>query len=169
MSLKRSTYCEKRTKTLYSFKKSIIIVITKEFQLKKTFILISLSVIFLSSCFAVNNKAVKEELKKYMNTTELEKLVQAIRDGVSDDIVIVDVRPVSTYNKAHIPTAVNVPNGIITDDQKYLLEKDLILYCETGGRVEIAKKTMIKNGFDSKRLLNFGGFGRYKGEVESSK
>ena len=105
-------------------------------------------------------------MKKYLDPSELETLVQEIRDGKRTDIVIIDVRPENVYNKAHIPTALNIPNGIITDDQSYLKDKDLVLYCETGGRVEFAKKNLLKSGFDKSRMLNFGGFSRYIGETE---
>lgn len=113
-----------------------------------------------------NNTAVKKDLKKYLDPSELETLVNEIGNGTRTDVVIIDVRPENVYNKAHIPTAINIPNGIITEDQSYLKDMDLVLYCETGGRVEMAKKNLIKKGFDKSRMLNFGGFSRYKGDTE---
>lgn len=134
----------------------------------KIFLLLLLFFTFFVSFtfYAISNKDVKQELKKYLDSKELEKLVERIKNGTETDIVIIDVRPEATYRNGHIPTAINIPNGLINEDQAYLKEKDLILYCETGGRVEYAKKNLIKNGFDKKRMLNFGGFTGYKGQIE---
>lgn len=116
--------------------------------------------------YAISNKDVKKELKKYLDSKEVEKLIENIKNGTGSNIVIVDVRPENVYNNAHIPTAINIPNGLINENQTYLKDKDLILYCETGGRVELAKKNLIKNGFQKNRMLNFGGFKNYKGNIE---
>ncbi|HOV14643.1 MAG TPA: rhodanese-like domain-containing protein [Spirochaetota bacterium] len=129
-------------------------------------IFLFISVILLSnSCLTIRNSEVSEDLKKYLVSEELEKLVNKIQNGEETEIVIVDVRPETVYNKEHIPTAINIPNGLIKPEQENLKTKKLILYCETGGRVEFAKKNLIKSGFDKKNLLNFGGFTRYKGKI----
>ncbi len=134
----------------------------------KRIYLIALSLMFfeLLSCFAVNNSKVKPELKKYLSSAELEKLVEKIKSGEEKNIVIVDVRPAAAYKTAHIPAAVNIPNGITNNAFNDLKEKDLILYCETGGRVELAKKNFVIDGYKIEKLLNFGGFGNYKGKAE---
>lgn len=135
----------------------------------KKIIAIFLTVFVGVSCSFGENKQVKNELQKYYDSTELEKLVTQIKNGENVSITIVDVRPKNIYQKSHIPTAINIPNGITNGLYEELKNKDLILYCETGMRVEFAKKNMIKDGFSKTNLLNFGGFSRYKGEVESSK
>jgi rhodanese-related sulfurtransferase len=136
---------------------------------KKIFLFLVLVFSFYSviSIFSIsNNNDVREDLKKYLDPKIMEKLAEDIKNGTENNIVIIDVRPDTTFIKGHIPTAINIPNGIINENQSYLKDKDLVLYCETGGRVEYAKTVLIKNGFDKKRMLNFGGFSRYKGAVE---
>lgn len=120
----------------------------------------------LNSCFAVNNTKAKQDLKKYLTSAELEKLTEKIKSREEKNIVIVDVRPSTAYNTAHIPTAVNIPNGITKNAFNEFKNKDLVLYCETSLRVENSKKNLIKDGFSIERLLNFGGFGNYKGKTE---
>jgi rhodanese-related sulfurtransferase len=120
----------------------------------------------LSTFSITNNKDVREDLKKYLDPKEMEKLSEDIKNGTENNVVIIDVRPEAVFNKGHVPGAINITNGIISEDQTYLKDKDLVLYCETGGRVEFAKTNLIKNGFDKKRMLNFGGFSRYKGPAE---
>ena len=132
----------------------------------KLFGILALVFFSLSSCFAIDNSKVKKELMKYFYSSELEKLVEKIKSGEEKDIAIIDVRPTAAYNKSHIPTAINIPNGVTKGKFEELKNKDLILYCETGGRVEAAKKNMIKDGFNPERLLNFGGSSKYKGTTE---
>jgi len=130
-----------------------------------------LSVLFLTIAatgmlFADNNKNTKESLKQYLDPSALETLSQKIVSGEETGIVIIDVRPENTYRKAHIPGAMNIPNGLTNGKYEDLKTKDMVLYCETGIRVEFAKKKLVKDGFDITRMLNFGGFSRYKGKTE---
>jgi rhodanese-related sulfurtransferase len=118
--------------------------------------------------FADNNKNTKESLKQYLDPAALETLSEKIINGEETDIVIIDVRPVNTYRKGHVPGALNIPNGLTKGKYENLKTKDMVLYCETGIRVEFAKKNLVKDGFDITRMLNFGGFSRYKGKVESA-
>ncbi|HPO50598.1 MAG TPA: rhodanese-like domain-containing protein [Spirochaetota bacterium] len=130
------------------------------------FVFFILVILLSNSCLSVRNTEVSEDLKKYVDSKELELLVEKIKSGEETGIVIVDVRPENVYKAAHIPTAINIVNGMIKPEQEDLKSKKMILYCETGGRVEFAKKNLIKSGFDKKNMLNFGGFSRYKGEIE---
>ena len=119
-----------------------------------------------AAVFADNNKNVKESLKQYLDPAALETLSQKITAGEETDIVIVDVRPETAYSKAHVPGALNIPNGLTKGQYEELKSKDMVLYCETGIRVEFAKKNLEKDGYDLTRTLNFGGFSRYKGKTE---
>jgi rhodanese-related sulfurtransferase len=73
---------------------------------------------------------------------------------------IVDVRPEGKYAKGHIPTAMNLPNGNL-DGDKTPPPKDklIIVYCETGGRAQMAAKKMAKAGYN--QIYNWGGFGSW--------
>jgi rhodanese-related sulfurtransferase len=126
-----------------------------------------LSIAATGMLFADNNKNVKESLKQYLEPAALETLSNQIVNGEENDIAIIDVRPEGTYRKVHVPGAVNIPNGLSKGNYEELKSKDLVLYCETGLRVEFAKKNLVKDGFDLTRMLNFGGFSRYKGKTET--
>ena len=80
---------------------------------------------------------------------------QTVGDGAYR---IVDVRPEGKYAEGHIPTATNLPNGNL-DGGKTPPPKDklIIVYCETGGRAQMAAKKMAKAGYD--HIYNWGGFG----------
>ena len=73
---------------------------------------------------------------------------------------IVDVRPEGKYATGHIPTAMNLPNGNL-DGGKTPPPKDklIIVYCETGGRAQVAAKKMAKAGYA--HIYNWGGFGNW--------
>lgn len=126
-----------------------------------------LSIAATGMLFADNNKNVKESLKQYLEPAALEMLSTQIVNGEENDIAIIDVRPEGTYRKSHVPGALNIPNGLTKGNYEELKSKDLVLYCETGIRVEFAKKNLVKDGFDLTRMLNFGGFSRYKGKTET--
>lgn len=137
--------------------------------MKKLFCsLLFLSIAATGMLFADNNKNTKESLKQYLDPAALETLSQKIVRGEETDIVIIDVRPEDTYRKGHIPGAINIPNGLTKGAYEDLKTKDMVLYCETGIRVEFAKKNLVRDGFDITRMLNFGGFSGYKGKIEAA-
>ncbi len=78
---------------------------------------------------------------------------------------IVDVRPEGKFAEGHIPTAMNLPNGNLKSG-KALPPKDkfIIVYCETGGRAQMAAKKMAKAGYN--HIYNWGGFGNWTYEPE---
>ncbi len=87
---------------------------------------------------------------------------QTVDDG---DFRIVDVRPEGKYAKGHIPTASNLPNGNLdTDNPLPPKDKMIIVYCETGGRAQMAAKKMARAGYD--HIFNWGGFGNWTFEPE---
>jgi phage shock protein E len=72
----------------------------------------------------------------------------------------VDVRPEGKYAKGHIPTASNLPNGNLdAENAPPPKDKLIILYCETGGRAQMAAKKMGQAGYD--HIFNWGGFGNW--------
>jgi rhodanese-related sulfurtransferase len=71
----------------------------------------------------------------------------------------VDVRPEGKYAEGHIPTATNLPNGNLPTSSAPPEDKFIIVYCETGGRAQMAAKKMGKAGYD--HIFNWGGFGNW--------
>ncbi len=90
----------------------------------------------------------------------LKALIDSGQTVGSGEYRIVDVRPEGKYARGHIPTATNLPNGNL-DAGKETPPQDklIIVYCETGGRAEMAAKKMSKAGYD--RIFNWGGFGNW--------
>ncbi len=87
---------------------------------------------------------------------------QTVDDG---EYRIVDVRPKSKYEKGHIPTAMNLPNGNLDGDvTPPPKDKLIIVYCETGGRAQVAAKKMAEAGYT--QIYNWGGFGNWTYEPE---
>ena len=77
-----------------------------------------------------------EILKKYLKPENLKKLVE----NPDESIWIIDVRPSSAYKRGHIPTAKSFPSSeILTRLNEISKDKYLILYCETGMRLQLAQ------------------------------
>lgn len=79
---------------------------------------------------------------------------------------IVDVRPERKYQKGHIPTAINIPNGNLEESKETIpKDKKIIVYCETGGRAQAAAKNKLAPaGYD--QIYNWGGFSGWTFEPE---
>ena len=95
--------------------------------------------------------------------TKPEDLAKLLKDK-TEPFMLVDVRTPEEYASGHIPGAVNVPVDRIgkkppTDDKKALI----IVYCRSGNRSGVAKRTLDSFGYS--RVEDFGGVGRYKGAL----
>jgi rhodanese-related sulfurtransferase len=125
----------------------------------KRYCLLFLSAIFWVSCSHYNTFP-EEQSNGLDEPDALQALIDGGQTVDSGDYRIVDVRPESKYKKGHIPTAINIPNGNI-DTVGETLPKDklIIVYCETGGRAEMAAKKMAKAGYN--QIYNWGGFGKW--------
>lgn len=72
--------------------------------------------------------------------------------------LILDVRNAEEYKKGHIPGAINIPHDRL--DSRFIeisshKNKDVVLYCGSGGRVVIAANILQSAGFS--RLLHLDG------------
>jgi rhodanese-related sulfurtransferase len=88
----------------------------------------------------------------------------ALTQAPDPNIFIIDVRPSVAYNAGHIPTAYSFPSSELAsrlgefplDD----LNRYFIVYCETGGRAQLAiTNDLIPNGRD--KVMNWGGVTRW--------
>ena len=118
-----------------------------------------LSMIFCVSCGQFDTFP-KERSKGLGDPAALKALIDAGQTVDVGDYRIVDVRSERKYAKGYIPTAMNLPNGNL-DTMKMPPSKDklIIVYCETGGRAEMAAKKMAKAGYN--QIYNWGGFGNW--------
>ncbi len=82
----------------------------------------------------------------------------------NEPYILLDVRTPAEYASGHIPGAVNIPYDELgkrppSADKKALI----IVYCRSGNRSGIAKKTLEAAGFV--RVEDFGGIGRWNGAL----
>lgn len=72
--------------------------------------------------------------------------------------LILDVRSPREYKNGHVPGAINIPHDMLDSRLVELgshINKDVVLYCGSGGRVVIAANILRSAGFS--RLLHLDG------------
>jgi rhodanese-related sulfurtransferase len=65
-------------------------------------------------------------------------------------VVLLDVRTVEEYEQGHIPNAVNIPHKELEARLAELSGKQnsqIVIYCRSGRRAEVAKQVLVKEGF----------------------
>ena len=96
----------------------------------------------------------------YTDPAALAKLVAE----KTEPYVLVDVRTPEEYAAGHIPGAVNIPYDTIAGNPPAKDKNALVIvYCRSGNRSSIAKRTLDAQGFT--RVEDFGAVGRWKGEL----
>ena len=77
-----------------------------------------------------------------------------------------DVRTESEYASGHIPNSLHIPlqeiQGRISELED-IKDKNIIVYCRSGGRSSIASKSLLKNGYNVINLS--GGILGWEGEI----
>ncbi len=91
--------------------------------------------------------------KQEFQTTD--KAAQAQREGID----LIDVRDPKQFAQGHIPGAVNIP---WTEIEKYDVRPGSYLYCNTGHKSELARKTLQDKNIPAE---NIGGVEFYEGEL----
>jgi len=119
-------------------------------------ILVAVYMFFIAPTFIGRTGPEGEVLKKYIEPAELKKLTEK-----PDDLIwIIDVRSEENYREGHIPTAKSFYSGTIMSRLDELpKDKYLIIYCETGGRVQAVIKKLSKAGYT--RYMNWGANSRW--------
>ena len=80
------------------------------------------------------------------------------RELIKDGALLVDVRTPSEYEE-HISGAINIPHLQINDRLSEFgsdKERQIVVYCRSGHRSEIAKSMLEKAGY--KNVCNGGGY-----------
>ncbi|MBF0252739.1 MAG: rhodanese-like domain-containing protein [Candidatus Omnitrophica bacterium] len=122
-------------------------------KITNLYVKISVLIAFVCSMFlSINVNAAL----LYQNITAAE-LYERITDGPKG-FTIVDVRPSTDYDTAHIPGAVNIPLREL-GYRLYELKKtdDIITYCQLGLQSKIAAQVLANAGFKDVYNLT-GGF-----------
>jgi phage shock protein E len=92
--------------------------------------------------------------------------VQSDYDGaakVKEGALVIDVRTAKEFKEGHLQDAINIPYTEIGEKiDGYVKSKEakLTLYCRSGRRSAIAKKTLEKLGF--KRVVDAGAYAKLK-------
>ena len=75
-----------------------------------------------------------------------EEAMQIMRTGQA---ILIDVRSEDEYKQKHLNGAINVPVYNIESISTEITNKDevILLYCKTGQRSNIAKETLMQNGY----------------------
>ena len=84
-----------------------------------------------------------------------------------ENVIVIDVRTAEEYNSGHIDGAVHIPYEEIGDKIAALSEdkgSDIVVYCRSGRRSGIAKKTLQEMGYT--RVVNAGGIEDYRRKME---
>ena len=87
-----------------------------------------------------------------LSPAELNTLIQS----KADTFTVVDVRDPGEFNKGHIPKAINIPSPTFAS-QSGVLDKDkqIIVYCNGGGRSYNAYRKLMKLGYKNIRQILF--------------
>ena len=82
-----------------------------------------------------------------------------------NNVLIIDLRESIEYNKAHIPTAINIPY-IDFENREITLPLDqlLILYCDRGNLSLLLARELSNEGYQVKNI--YGGIRAYRGQLE---
>ena len=89
--------------------------------------------------------------------------------ATQDDGVLIDVREPAEYAQGHLPGAINLPRGVLefqihahpamactTSEALAVADRELVLYCRTGGRSALAADSLQALGFTRVRSLAGG-------------
>ena len=105
-----------------------------------------------------------------MEQNSYQQITQDVAKEMMDagDIVILDVREQYEYDAGHIPSAVLLPVGTITEDTAAAVIDDLdtvvLVYCRSGNRSKTASQALADIGYTN--VYEFGGINTWPYEVE---
>ena len=87
----------------------------------------------------------------------------------TQDVLILDVREQEEYDSGHIPDAVLLPVGTITEESatEVIPDKDttVLVYCRSGNRSKTAAAALAELGYT--QIYEFGGITTWPYETES--
>ena len=105
-----------------------------------------------------------------MNESSYQQITQEAAKEMMDtqEVVILDVREQHEYDSGHIPGAVLLPVGTITEDTAAAvidnLDTVVLVYCRSGNRSKTASQVLADLGYTN--IYEFGGINTWPYEVE---
>ena len=106
-----------------------------------------------------------------MNENSYQQITQEAAKEMMDtqEAVILDVREQHEYDSGHIPGAVLLPVGTITEDTAAAvidnLDTVVLVYCRSGNRSKTASQALVDLGYT--KVYEFGGINDWPYDVES--
>ena len=106
-----------------------------------------------------------------MNENSYQQITQEAAKEMMDtqEVVILDVREQHEYDSGHIPGAVLLPVGTITEDTAAAvidnLDTVVLVYCRSGNRSKTASQALADLGYTN--VYEFGGINDWPYDVES--
>lgn len=82
---------------------------------------------------------------KDINQAELQKVMKT-----NKHVVLLDVRTTEEFAQGHIPNAINIPHKALESRLAELSaakDSQVVIYCRSGRRAEVARKILAANGF----------------------
>ena len=99
--------------------------------------------------------------REKIDYTVPENLKNLVESGKEDSYILIDVRTDEEYQAGHIPTAINIPFDVITEN---LPTEDtdalIIVYCRSGRRSGIATEALAGLGYT--QIQDFAVFENWK-------
>lgn len=90
-------------------------------------------------------------IKNMFASTNNDQLGQVINDGA----FLVDVRTPAEFSSGHVKGSVNIPlNKLPNQITKFKGKKNIVVFCQSGGRSSQAKSFLEQNGFEN--VINGG-------------
>lgn len=82
---------------------------------------------------------------------------------IDQNSTVIDVRTEQEYNAGHLKNSINIPYGEIKDtigEHVHDKNEKIIVYCRSGRRSDIAKKTLDEMGYTN--VINAGAYEKLK-------
>ena len=105
-----------------------------------------------------------------MNENSYQQITQEAAKEMMDtqEVVILDVREQHEYDSGHIPGAILLPVGTITEDTAAAVIDELdtvvLVYCRSGNRSKTASQALADLGYTN--VYEFGGINDWPYEIE---
>ena len=105
-----------------------------------------------------------------MNENSYEQITQEAAKEMMDaqEVVILDVREQHEYDSGHVPGAVLLPVGTITEDTAAAVIDELdtvvLVYCRSGNRSKTASQALVDLGYTN--VYEFGGINDWPYDIE---
>lgn len=132
--------------------------------MRKVWSVIVVAILLLCACGG-QNESQREEETTYMQITA--EQAKEIMD-TQEEALIVDVREQSEYDEGHIPGAVLLPVGTISEETaaEVISDKDatVLVYCRSGNRSKTAAQALADLGYT--QVCEFGGIRDWPYDVE---